>query len=422
MLHFVSKRLVLLAALAVFGLLVACRGGEDGAHTATPGPSPNGTTPAPTGAEATATAAARAEYPPKVSLTDPGAYLIRADGTGLRRLAPGEGRLRCVWSPDGSRIAVVGIVGGVHRISVIDVDSGSEVTVFDGSGRGPGFWVGNPVWSPDGRQLAVRAGPYEETAGWHAYLVNADGSGEPIDLLEGWLLGWSPDGSALAFVEYSEKGVMLETFDLTTRTANVIDRGVALNSFAWSPDGQRMAYTIQPRVPTFEDVVIIDRDGSNRRVVADRGGSPQWSPDGKYLTFVDRDGWVTLVSVNTSADRVRLTPGGVAGWSPRGDAIVVWDMWFLRQVSLATRETIDRVDLADHLPAGVAGLRLSPDGGQVALVASDPQKQAPALFAMDIDGEGLQKLVEFSTGIPWGPEWSPDGRYIAFVDGRTGIS
>jgi Tol biopolymer transport system component len=306
---------------------------------------------------------------------------------------------------------------------VIDVDGAAEVTVFDGSGWGPEWWIGMSLWSPDGRQLAVPAGPYDDTAGWHTYLVDADGSGEPIDLFEGWPLGWSPDGSVLAFVEYSEKGVTLKTFDLTARTATVIERGTALNSFAWSPDSQRVAYSIQSRLPTFEEVVVIDRDGWNRRVIAQRGSRPEWSPDGEYLAFVDPGGWVTVVQVATSADPVRLAPGGVAGWSSKGDAIVIWDMWSLKRVSLATHEAIDTIDLAGHVPPGAGGLRLSPDGEQVAFAVSDPQKQAPgALFVMNTDGTGLQKLVELSTGIPWGPDWSPDGRYIAFVDGMTGIS
>jgi Tol biopolymer transport system component len=249
-------------------LAFACNGGEV-PRTPTPAPSPSATS------AATATPTAAVEYPPKVSLTERGVYLIHPDGTGLRNLTPEEeGRYMFSWSPDGSRIAVVANRGDGGRVSVIDVDGAAELTVFDASGWGLERWIGLPLWSPDGRQLAVSAGPYAEPERWHTYLVNADGSGEPIDLFEGWRLGWSPDGTALAFDQRSDKGIALKTFDLETDTVTVIERGVSLNYFAWSPDSQRMAYSIQPRLLASEEVVIIDRDGWNRRVIAEAGSRP----------------------------------------------------------------------------------------------------------------------------------------------------
>jgi len=410
-----------LVFIAIALLAFACNGGGEGLRTATPGPSPSATaTPQATG---TATAA---EYPPKVSLTERGVYLIRPDGTGLRNLTPGEdSRYRTSWSPDGSRIAVAAN-GSRPRVSVIDVDSAADLTVLDGSGWGREWWIGLPVWSPDGRQLAVPAGPYGEAVGWHTYLVNADGSGEPINLFEGLPKEWSPDGSALAFVEYSEKGVALKTFDLATGVVTVIERLTNLFYSAWSPDGQRLAYSMYPQDAALEEVVIIDRDGWNRRVIAEHGSRPAWSPDGKYLAFADASGSLNVVQVATSADPVRLAPGRVLRWSPEQETILLWYKGSLNLVSLATHETIETIDVTgDVLPTGQVSL--SPDGQRVAFAGCEPSPPAPCpypgdLFVANADGTGLEKLVRPSTGIPWGPEWSPDGRYIAFVDGRTQIS
>jgi len=412
-----------LVLAAIVLLAFACNGGGEGLRTATPAASPEASaTP-----QATATPTAAAEYPPKVSLTEGGVYLIRPDGTDLRHLTPGEeGRYRSSWSPDGSRIAVVGIVRDARRVSVIDVDGGAELTVFDGSGWGPEWWIGLPLWSPDGRQLAVGAGPYDEPERWHTYLVNADGSGEPIDLFEGWAPEWSPDGSALAFIERSDKGVTLKTFDLHTHTATVIERGLALHDVAWSPDSQRMAYSIQPRLSAYEEVVVIHRDGWNRTVIADRGSRPEWSPDGKYLAFVNPSGWLAVAELATSADPVPLAPGRVLRWSPEQDAILIWHRGSLGLLSLATHEVIETIDVTgDVLPTGQVSL--SPDGQRVTFAGCEPNPPAPCpypgdLFVANADGTGVEKLVEPSTGIPWGPEWSPDGRYIAFVDGMTQIS
>jgi Tol biopolymer transport system component len=404
-------------------LAFACNSGEEGARTATPAPSPSATAQA----TAQATATPSAEYPPKVSLTERGVYLIRPDGTGLRNLTPGEdARHMFRWSPDGSRIAVVANRGDGGRVSVTNVDGAAELTVFDRSGWGPEWWIGRPLWSPDGRQLAVPAGPYEDTAGWHTYLVNADGSGEPIDLFEGFPQEWSPDGSALAFDERSNEGVTLKTFDLDTGVVTVIERCTNLTYFAWSPDSQRLAYSIYPQDTDVAEVVIIDRNGGNRRVIAEHGTDPKWSPDGKYLAFADSNGWATVAAVATSADPVPLPPGRVLKWSPQQDAILIWHEGSLSLVSLATHKAIETIDVTgDVLPTGQVSL--SPDGQRVTFAGCEPSPPAPCpypgdLFVANADGTGLEKLVRPSTGIPWGPEWSPDGRYIAFVDGRTQIS
>jgi len=192
-----------------------------------------------------------------------------------------------------------------------------------------------------------------------------------------------------------------------------------LDSVVWSPDSQRMAYTVTLRLPNFEAVVVIDRDGWNRRVVADGGSRPEWSPDGEYLAFIDHGGQVAVAQMTTSSYPVRLAPrrGVVTWWSPKGDAILIWETSSLSLARLATHEAIDVAD--DLLPTGSASF--SPDGQRVAFTAHDPGPVSD-LFIANADGTALEKLAQLSIGIPWGPEWSPDGRYIAFVNGRTGIS
>jgi len=413
-----------LVCVAIVLLTFACNGGEEAPRTATPGPSPSATPAATATPEATATPTAAPEYPPKVSLTEAGVYLIRPDGTDLRHLTPGPvGFSGSSWSPDGSRIAVVTNACSSPRVSVIDVDGGGavEVAAFDGSAGGLEWVVWGLEWSPDGRQLAVPARSREETPSYQTLLVSADGSGEPVELFEGSALGWSPDGSALAFDERSDEGATLNIFDMATYTATVIDRGKRFTFFAWSPDGQRIAYSMYSTDATYEQVVVMDRDGGNRRVVPERSSHPQWSPDGEYVAFSVKEmagGWSLAVApADGSQEYARLALGQVFRWSPKGDAILVSNVGpHLRLVSLATHEAHDLADdVRPVLPS--SGFSFSPDGEQLIFIGSDPQEEAyNALYVMNIDGTGVQKLARPSRAIGWGADWSPDGRYIAFVD------
>jgi Tol biopolymer transport system component len=407
------------ALLAVATLLiaaVACNGGEEALRTATPGPSP----------AATATTQATAtEHPPKVSLTERGVYLIRPDGTDLRHLTPGQrGLCTFSWSPDGSRIAVVTSACNAPRVSVIDVDGGGavEVAAFDGSAGGQEWIVWGLEWSPDGRQLAVPARRYQQGEPYDTLLVNADGSGEPVEAFEGFALDWSPDGESLAFSTHSESGATLSIFDMPTDTATLIDKGRSFGYLDWSPDSQRMAYSMRHPDATHDALVMIDRDGENRRVVAERGSHPQWSPDGRYLAFSTGGvgiGWsIAVAPADGSEDYVRLVPGRAFRWSPKGDAILAWNVGpHLRLVSLATHEAHDLAgDVRPVQPS--SSLSFSPDGERVAFEGSDPYEEdyRNALFVVNSDGTGLHKLVRPSTAIGAHLEWSPDGRYIAFVD------
>jgi Tol biopolymer transport system component len=123
-------------------------------------------------------------------------YVVRADGSGLRRLA-GDIGSDPAWSPDGKQIALSDTVG---QLVLIDLTGKKTRTLT--SDQTCAEW---PTWSPDGRRIAYVAsepGCFGDTSSIH--LVDADGGGmrgltHPLDGFYDQSPAWSPDGREIVF-------------------------------------------------------------------------------------------------------------------------------------------------------------------------------------------------------------------------------
>ena len=140
----------------------------------------------------------RQEYPVLEVL-----YTVGADGTGLARI--GEAAGTPSWSPEGGRIAFAKSDSDRHvAIVTTDPDGANEKTVFDSSEvRTAGFI--DVAWSPDGTRLAIvgLVVPWDKDLRRNAIsIVNADYPSSPrlIAALGLSVRGpsWSPDGSRIA--------------------------------------------------------------------------------------------------------------------------------------------------------------------------------------------------------------------------------
>jgi len=115
-----------------------------------------------------------------------GLFIIRPDGTGLRRLTPdalGGGEPR--WSPDGKRIL---FISGASGVWILDVATGKTKQLSDPAD--PGLFT-DANWSPDGTQKSPGYVTPGTPATLELVIANADGS-HPVNLWVG-PIGFGPN-------------------------------------------------------------------------------------------------------------------------------------------------------------------------------------------------------------------------------------
>lgn len=224
------------------------------------------------------------------SSVTPRIYLIRADGTGMRRITDAR--------------------------NVEDVD---------------------PAWRPDGRRIAFAR---RNARGWRLYVMNPDGRRlraiSPV-LSDAVAPAWSPDGRQLAFQwlprrlpargSLSQQIAVIDANGkrLRTLTKNATFRGGAAHP-AWSPDGKTILFSARKSLAenARADVWSVRPSGRGLHRLIVNATDPAWSPSGREFAFSRRGDLYTAAS----GGRIlrRLTHGHYAdsaapAWSPDGSEI-----------------------------------------------------------------------------------------------------
>lgn len=214
-------------------------------------------------------------------------YVIRADGTRLRRLTPPlRGGKQPAWSPSGREIAFT----RKGALFVMRSDGSRQRPLY----RKRGAIANRPSWSPNGTRIAFGVSSEDEHGGWDA------GSIVVIRRSGGQLL-YVTDGRGLPD-ENAEPGDWAE------------DRGPD-----WSPDGSRILFTrrvwLCPRCDE-DQVFSVRSDGSDVVwTVHDWSWAPSWSPDGRLVVAASSEG---LAIFTVSGERLSLLPrpGSAPAWQP----------------------------------------------------------------------------------------------------------
>jgi Tol biopolymer transport system component len=369
-------------------------------------------------------------------------YLIRTDGTGLRKLTTDPTMMAGSpkWSADSRQIVFYEMPVfdtfrahfGERSSSIVSVDVATGERTVHASGPGlkvsPQFIgpdrigyvtksrtsatltftsgetsapqdLANPTWSQDGTQLIYHAG---EMVTMHHYsnapgaklLGTVDDPGFDLVHASGWP-AVSPDGRTLVVSERapSSDRMALVMWDTDgTNPRRVHSDEVTLMGLEWSRDGSWLTFgagsfferrTIEPA-----QIMIVRPDGSDAHAVTTgpgNAGFPSWSPDGtqivyRYWTDNERGEGLRIVNVATGMSRVLTTEyDTLPHWSPNGDLI-----------------TFSRYAADDRFPYDEFDI-----------------------YTIRPDGTGVKRLTD-SEGNDAHSFWSPDGNRILWSSSRFG--
>ncbi len=191
-----------------------------------------------------------------------------------------------------------------------------------------------------------------------------------------------PGGAGIAYTSYRKGKPHLWKQLAGGEPQLLVGTGSMVSGVAYSPDGQRIAYSVTEGESA--ELYVAAADGSGARKVTDTkyflNSSPTWSPDGKRLAFVsNRSGGPQVYVVGAEGGEARrITRQGnyntTPAWSPRGDLI--------------------------------------------AFTARD-ERNAFDLFTIDVETGKVQRLTQ-DAGNNEEPAWSPNGRLILFSSSRGG--
>jgi TolB protein len=211
-------------------------------------------------------------------------WIMKENGEAPRKVTTGSNNDRWPqYSADGKTLAFISNRDGDWEAFTVNTDGSSltQVTKNDVADLGASL-------SPDGRSIAV--GRINPDAGFAAlFIMNRDGKNPRKEIENAIWPQWSRDGKTIlhGYTPASGNGFDIWAYNVATKERRALTKNAG-NNFGprMSMDGEKIIF-VSDRDGAFS-VFEMNSDGSNQHslnipIIFD--GSPDYSPDGRYILF-----------------------------------------------------------------------------------------------------------------------------------------